>query len=136
MIRRALFAVAIAGLLVSGYLFITYTTGGPITCGVGHGCDTVRASEYASFFGIPTPAYGLLFYLLLAIGVIIRWQRGVLLLTALGLLTSAYLTYLEAFVIHAYCLWCLVSAGLTVIAFMLALLESRKKVVLEDGNNE
>ena len=128
--RRLLFAIAVIGLVVSGYLFITYTTGGPIQCGVGHGCDTVRASAYASFFGVPTPVYGLLFYLLLAIGVIIRWQRGLLILTGVGLITSAYLTYLEAFVIHAWCFWCVVSALLTVAAFLLTLYS------VDHGNNK
>jgi uncharacterized membrane protein len=127
--RQLLFAVAIAGLLVSGYLFITYTSGGPITCGLGHGCDTVRASEYASFFGVPTPVYGLVFYLLLAIGVIIRWQRGLLLLTTGGLVVSAYLTYLEAFVVEAWCTWCVASAVITIAAFVLTLYSS------EHGNN-
>jgi uncharacterized membrane protein len=43
-----------------------------------------------------------------------------------GLAFSAYLTYLEAFVIHAWCQWCVVSAALAVLVFILALPEFRR----------
>jgi len=124
--RIPLFAVAIAGLFVSGYLYITYTSEASIVCGVGHGCDTVRLSPYASFFGVPTPAYGILFYLLLATAALLstpanrRWIRLPLsLLTGSGLLVSAGLTYIEAFVIDAWCVWCVASALLALAAFIL-----------------
>lgn len=131
--RIPLFSIAVLGLLVSGYLFVTYTSGGPIACGVGHGCDTVRASEYSSFFGIPTPAYGLVFYLVLAIAALLatpanrRWIRWPLsLLTGIGLAVSAGLTYIEAFVIDAWCVWCVVSALLALAAFILVWFRSWK----------
>jgi len=121
--RRILFVIAILGLLVSGYLAVVYITGGPIVCGEAHGCETVRASQYSSFIGIPTPLFGVIFYLLLAAGAILftpgnrrRLAWPLALLTAIGLLTSAWLTYLEAFVINAWCFWCVISALLTVAA--------------------
>ena len=127
--RRLLFTVAIAGLLVSGYLFIAYATGGPILCNTGHGCDVVRGSEYASFWGIPTPAYGMVYYILLAVGALLatseRWSRmrwGLLALTTSGAAVSAYLTYLEAYVIEAWCSWCVASAVLAAAAYVLVLL--------------
>lgn len=123
--KYLLFATAIVGLAVSGYLFVAYTTGGPITCGVGHGCDTVRASEYSSFFGIPTPVFGLIFYLLMAIGVIIKRWDLLKWLTLGGLIVSGYLTYLEAFVINAWCFWCVVSAILSVVAFVIVWLRMK-----------
>jgi uncharacterized membrane protein len=120
--RRILFIVAILGLLVSGYLVITHVFGGPILC-AGHGCETVRASSYSHLLGIPTPFYGIVFYLLLATGALL-WstQPGqvalpLLVLTGVGLAMSAWLTYLEAFVIHAWCLWCVASALLSLAAF-------------------
>jgi uncharacterized membrane protein len=118
--ERSLFGVAIFGLLVSGYLLYSYTAGGPIVCGVGHGCDTVRASEYASFLGLPTPLFGVIFYLLLGMAVTLRKRWAVQVLASVGILVSAYLTYLEAFVIEAWCLWCVVSALLTLVAGVLA----------------
>jgi len=124
--RIPLFITAILGLLVSGYLFVTYTTGGPIICSGYHGCDIVRTSEYAELLGLPTPLYGLVFYFLLAVGALLsgagtrRWlQLPLSLLTGVGLLASGWFTYLEAFVIDAWCIWCVASAVLTVVAFWL-----------------
>lgn len=123
-IRYVLFAVGIVGLLVSSYLLYTYVTGGPILCGDGS-CEVVRASEYASIVGIPTPLYGVVFYVLLIVGALLwvppyeaRRRYALLILTGVGLVVSFGLTYIEAFVIHAWCRWCVVSAVLTVIAFL------------------
>ena len=125
MYRISLFALALVGLFVSTYLLYTYVFGGPIVC-TGHGCETVRASAQAYFFGLPTPAYGVLFYVGAAV---LAWLIGVvkglwfkytlLLWTAVGLLVSAYLTYLEAFVIEAWCLWCVASAIVATLMWLL-----------------
>ena len=109
--RRGLFAVA---LLVLGYLYIGYTSGAPLRCGTDHGCEAVRASEYAAFLGWPTPLYGLVFYLLLALlalgatPVTAAWLKLPLAIhTGLGLVVSLWLTYLEAFVVElgVYGVW-------------------------------
>lgn len=124
--RKLLFLVAIAGLLVSGYLYVGYTEVGPIPCPLSGGCEVVRASQYAQFFGLPTPLYGVVFYLLLALGALLlpRYRAALriplLVLTGIGLAVSLYLSYLEAYVVRAWCTWCVVSAVLTVIAFGLA----------------
>jgi uncharacterized membrane protein len=124
-LRIALFILAMAGLLISSYLTYAYVFGGPILCNGGHGCEEVRASQQANFFGVPTPAYGVLFYVVLAglawlIGVVKEsWLLGALRLwTAGGVVVSAYLTYLEAFVINAWCWWCVASAVVATLAFL------------------
>lgn len=125
-IRLAIFAVAILGMLVSGYLLMAYLSEGPIVCSAGGGCDAVRASSYSFIVGVPTPAFGLLYYLLLALGAISVRERNkkvmraaYLILTGVGLAVSAYLSYLEAFVILAWCMWCVSSAVLTLVAWAL-----------------
>lgn len=125
--RMSLFLVAMLGLIVSSRLLIAYTSSDPYVCSIDGGCDKVRLSEYASFFGVSTPVYGLVYYGLLALGVIalavrpgdwwVKW--GMILLTGVGLAVSVWLTYLEAFVILAWCYWCLASAILTLVAFAL-----------------
>jgi uncharacterized membrane protein len=42
-------------------------------------------------------------------------------MASIGLVFTAYLTYLEAFVIHAWCQWCLVSAALVALIFLLSI---------------
>ncbi len=122
--HKLLLAVAVLGMAISGHLLIEYQSAGPMVCLAGQGCDTVRASRFSSFFGLPTPSYGLAYYLVLGVMAavwtpaqarLLTWSLS--LLTGMGLTASAYLTYLEAFVIAAWCSWCVISAVLTAVAF-------------------
>ncbi len=132
--RISLFVLGIIGLLISTYLLGVYVLGGPIKCYGGHGCDIVRASEYASFLGIPTPAYGAVFYVVLLSATLLikekptkRLKQFLQLHTTIGLVVSGYLTYLEAFVIHAWCLWCVASATVATLAFLVVCLYTEQK---------
>ena len=131
MTRRMLTTlVALVGLFVALYLAL-YKTGviGTLACGSG-GCDTVQTSRWADFLGIPVAVWGVGFYAvvftLAFAGTLERWAESralslvVLVLTAWGVLFSAWLTYLELFVIHAICRWCVVSAVIAVVLFALA----------------
>ena len=113
-------ALALLGLFASLYLLWVYTSPSrPIVC-LGTGCDAVRASAYSSLFGIPIPVYGVIAYTALALLifaetlVVAPLSRYIRLLVALGsgvgFLFSLYLSYLEKFVIHAWCAWCVTSA--------------------------
>lgn len=123
--NKPLLLIAFLGLLVSGYLFVTYVSPIPIVCGPSGGCHTVQASQYASHFGLPTPAYGMLYYFALGIMASL-WNKDntrvlfplIVFTTGTGLAVSAYLTYLEAFVVQAWCTWCVVSAMLATAAFL------------------
>jgi len=92
----------------------------PQCAGLGD-CAFVQASSYAKVFGIPIALLGFLAYLvILALAVAAYFfldeERGTLAQQALfglalaGTLYSAYLTFIEAFVLHAYCIYCLISA--------------------------
>ena len=56
--------------------------------------------------------------------------------TGVGLLFSIWLTYLELFVINAICMWCVVSAILAAILFVLSWLDRRDVTALRDGGVE
>jgi len=125
-------AVAAAGVLVAGYLAVTKLLGGAAAfCTAGGGCDVVQASRYAVLLGVPTALWGALAYAavgtLAALGLTKgRWLAAfVVAAGAVGF--SAYLTWLELFVIRALCGYCLVSAVLAV-ALLAALLWSRPMV--------
>jgi uncharacterized membrane protein len=130
MTRRMLAALlALVGVFVALYLAL-YKAGflGTIACGTG-GCETVQLSRWASFLGFPVAFWGVAYYALvftlLFAAVQERWadSRGLALatviVTAWGVLFSAWLTYLELFVIHAICRWCVFSAVLAVVLFAL-----------------
>lgn len=123
--RRTLaFALALLGLFDSLYLLWVYTSPSiPMVC-LGGGCDTVRASHYSHILGVPVPVYGVVFYLVLAAMLFFatRATRPVLLSVAgVGVAVSAVLTGLEAFVIHAWCLWCVIQALAVTLIFLLLL---------------
>ncbi|HSS35033.1 MAG TPA: vitamin K epoxide reductase family protein [Patescibacteria group bacterium] len=114
-------AIAAVGVAIAAYLTVTKLSGGLPVCGPSHGCEDVALSVYSSIFGIPTAAFGLLFSTVVALLGLGWWRlgdrRAVIAAYGLGLfgiLFVAYLTYLELFVIHAICVWC-VGYGLTVV---------------------
>ena|SRR5215212_3878806 len=117
-LRVALGMLAALGLFISAYLTWTYFMGvAPVCVGASGGCETVQSSRYAAILGVPVSVIGLLGCAGLLFSAVQRGAGGVylgLLIALVGTLFSAYLAYLEEFVIHALCQWCLASAGLIV----------------------
>jgi uncharacterized membrane protein len=131
--RMAIAVFALAGLLIAGYLLLyKFQVLSNLACGSG-GCETVQASPWAVFVGVPVPAWGVAGYLMILVlalaGLQPRFARSravstLLLLSAtIAFLFSMYLTAIEAFRIHAWCRWCVGSAVVATILFALSLLE-------------
>ncbi len=109
---------ALIGTLIALYLLLHDLGLSSIICPIA-GCDKVQASEYSKWFGIPVAAFGLVgFITLLGLSVIGLFKPRVLNLpirtlivtiSSLGLIAYIPLTYLELFVIHAVCFWCVTS---------------------------
>lgn len=126
---NVLLLLAALGTAVAAYLtFVALDTNvEPFCSGVGD-CHTVQSSEYATVGPIPVAVLGLGMYLgLLGLIGARRFARGgadprlALLTFALalsGALYSAYLTYLELFVIDAICVWCVISATIVTAIFV------------------
>lgn len=126
---RGIVLISLIGLFVAVYLLL-YQMGfyGALLCGAGS-CEVVQASKYARFLGLPVPLLGTLWYAgvlvlaFLALGPASGRRRVEMLLALVaigGLLFSMYLTGIELLVLHAVCMWCVVSAVLTVAIFVLA----------------
>lgn len=120
---------AFFGLADSVYLTQQKLSGTPLLCDIQDlsGCNIVAASQYSSIFGIPLSEFGVLFYgvlfLLAALELVIfdRLLRRILQVAALiGILSSLYFTFLQIFVINAFCIYCFVSAFITFVIFILA----------------
>lgn len=134
--------VSLAGLLLGLYLTL-YKFGfiGSLACGVTS-CETVQTSKWSVFLGLPVATWGAGFYAVMLILAIAGLQpryaesRGLSLafvvLTSWGLLFTAWLNYLEAFVIHAWCEWCLGSAAMVLILFGLTVADYRETQGLEE----
>jgi uncharacterized membrane protein len=128
--------MSLLGLFVSAYLYL-YKIGriGALACGSG-GCETVQTSQWSRFAGVEVALIGLLGYAALFVVAMIalqpapvgrRWPADLLAaLAAGGVLFTAYLTYLELFVIRAICRWCVGSGAIIVSVLILALLARRR----------
>jgi uncharacterized membrane protein len=122
-LRLAAGLVAVAGLVVAGYLTWVHFDDAALVCVAGGGCETVQESEYAEVAGVPVALLGLGAYA--AILVLVAWDTpparlGAAMLALVGLVFSMYLLALQLFVIDAICVWCL--ANDVVIAPLLAAL--------------
>lgn len=118
-LQLAAAGVALAGLADAVYLTVHHYTATPVPCSIIEGCETVLSSPYAEIAGIPLAAFGALAYfaafslaLLTAFGDRRMWTFFGVLVVLMGLFT-AWLIYLQAVVIGAFCQFCLISAATT-----------------------
>jgi uncharacterized membrane protein len=127
-LNRIIFILSIFGICIASYVLYSYVTGSPIVC-VNQGCDLVRKSQYANVLGLPVPLYGLLGYTIISIlsflfTTNVSWKSKIPLTRFVisfgGFLFVSYLTYLEAFVIKGWCMWCVFSAIIMTTVFILS----------------
>jgi len=127
---RPVVVLALAGMLVTGYLTITSTvTAQPLFCGEGSACDLIQQSHWSFLLGLPVALWGFVFYALMAAVAglgrprLKRWQR-LWLLAFFGTVFSLYLTAAGWLALEAFCLWCVVSLG--IVTAILAILTLRR----------
>lgn len=126
----ALPGLALVGAGVAFYLAFIETTGSEAVCGPVGDCNAVQQSSYAMLFGVlPVGVLGLLGYLVIlalwawqylsnaSLSEKIGWMLPAI--TFFGVAFSAYLTFLEPFVIGAICMWCMTSAWIMTILLFL-----------------
>jgi len=136
--RMAAALLSLAGFFVSLYLYL-YKIGriGTLACGTG-GCETVQTSPFSRFLGLEVALYGVVGYLVLLVLSMDTLRRPaaaissrlLLILSGAGLAFTIYLTYLELFVIKAICRWCVGSAVIITLIFIVALLDWRRPAAL------
>jgi uncharacterized membrane protein len=118
-LHSAIALLAIAGLTDSIYLLIKHLTGEDVTCIASSGCGEVLSSAYSKIGSIPLGAVGAVGYfiafslaLLTAFGS--SGARTLLRLQVAGMFcVTLWLLYVQAFILHAFCDYCLLSAALT-----------------------
>lgn len=133
--RMTIAALALIGAFVATYLML-YKIGaiGHLACGLGS-CERVNISRWATFLGAPVAAWGIAFYvatLVVAIaGTSPAWigrrEISIVLavMSAVGVAFSAWLTYLELYVIGAVCRYCVVSAVIVTLILLVSIADLR-----------
>jgi len=124
-LRIAIGVLTVIGIGIGTYLTYTHYAKLNVLCLSSGGCETVQHSSYSKLAGIPVATLGLAGYIGIFISLWIRGELGRMIgfgLALIGFLFSMYLTYREAFTIHAYCQWCLGSATImTLLAILTAI---------------
>jgi uncharacterized membrane protein len=116
--------LATFGLGVATYIAIADSGGGsPVCVAGGHGCRTVAESSYSHLAGVNIAIFGIAGYVVLLACALLRgdWPRmGGFAISLVGFGYSLYLTYLELFTIDAVCQWCVASAVLMTLLFLVS----------------
>lgn len=123
--------LSLAGMGISGYLTWAHLAHRSVICGQSQGCDIVQQSVYSEIGGVPVALLGLLAYSGLFLLTLVQ-DRGpesvqdyvplaIFGVALVGVLYSAYLTYLELYVIYAICQWCVTQAVVITLILLLSL---------------
>ncbi len=131
-LKPVILALSALGIILSLYLtYIHFTESHAAFCAAGTDCDTVRQSGFSTIMGVPVAALGVAGYSVILIVFLISMKKRIkwlllYILALAGFVFSAYLTYIELFVIKAVCMYCIVSAVLMTIIFI-ALIKAKSE---------
>jgi uncharacterized membrane protein len=123
--------LSLIGLGDAIYLTVQDLTGQTLRCTIVSGCNEVLSSPYAHIGSFPLAALGAIaYFFVFSLSILVAFGYGfartfVLVLLVAMFLTSLWLLYLQAFVIHHFCQYCLLSAAVTTTLTALVLIVSR-----------
>jgi uncharacterized membrane protein len=129
--------IALIGIADAVYLTVHHYTAEPVPCSIVAGCETVLTSQYATIGEIPLAAFGAAAYfiafslaLLAGFGNRLMWTLFGIQVILMSVFT-AWLVYLQGFVLGAFCQFCLLSAATTatlLIIFVFSKIGGRSRV--------
>lgn len=113
--------VSLVGLGDAIYLTIQDLTGETLRCTIISGCSEVLGSKYAHIGSMPLASLGALAYFaFFSLGILAAFGYSfarplLLVLVSIMFVMSLWLLYLQAFVIHHFCQYCLLSAAVSIV---------------------
>jgi len=129
-LRLASLLFVVIGLLDAAYLSYVKVINSQVFCGTSQQCEIVNNSSYSEIAGVPIAYLGFGAYLVIGLLHTLEtrdqsYQRNVPLiifgLSLTGVLYSAYLTYIEIAVLRAICPYCVVSAVVILLIFLISI---------------
>ncbi len=110
---------SLAGLADALYLTVEHLTGNSVRCTVTSGCSEVLGSAYASIGSVPVAGLGALaYFIVFSLATLAAFGHGwtkrlLAAVVAMMLATTLWLLFVQAFILHAFCQYCLLSAAVT-----------------------
>jgi len=118
--------LAVLGFIDASYLTIEHYSDASVVCFIINTCDLVLQSSYATVGSVPVSLLGVAYYLGIFLFSLMSFIRkneklffATALLTVFGLLASLWFIYIQLFIIHSLCFYCLFSALDSIILFIL-----------------
>ena len=128
MSKRVLAIALIAFLGMMDTFYISIKRGGPpVACHVTKGCNDVLTSKYSTLAGIPLSWFGLAFYLAVFSCAVFdlsgaaSWAHLIFWPALSAFVISLSLVGVQAFILHAFCEYCLISALFSTLIFLLSI---------------
>ena len=107
-----LLILSLAGFFDSAYLTILHYKNIIPPCQIAKGCETVLTSQFSTIFGIPIALLGSLFFLVLIFLLLLKKNHYFKPLALSGAIVGVILFYIQAFVLHAFCQYCLLTEAI------------------------
>jgi uncharacterized membrane protein len=124
---------AAGGFGVALYIFHTKKHKHQLVCPVGSNCNVVMTSQYSKFLGVSLEYWGMFYYSVIFVTYVILifaphllselFLSGLIMLTVGAFLFSLYLLFVQAFILRQWCIWCLLSAMLSITIFIVSLIK-------------
>ncbi|MDP4038660.1 MAG: vitamin K epoxide reductase family protein [bacterium] len=123
----AISILSVVGLADSAFLTREHFAHTTLNCTVTKGCEKVLSSSYATIFNIPVALFGVIFYffmLILTVHFLFNTinKKLLLLVASLGVISSVYLLSIQAFVLKAWCQYCLLADLTALVIFTLSVI--------------
>jgi uncharacterized membrane protein len=129
LIRVAILALGVCGFLVAKHIRNHKIKNTPLVCPIRFDCHTVVHSDYSRFLGIPVEVLGMIYYGLVSLSYLFFiFMPGIMPITLVNFLIAAtliaflfslYLIAVQIFILKKGCSWCIVSAFISALIFIL-----------------
>ena len=138
-LARTSLVLACLGILDASYLLIYKMTSNNAMCLGNGGCHDVNFSPYSQIAGIPVSLFGLVAYLAMAVIPLLEGRLRIVKdngpltifgISLAGTVFTGYLTWIELYVIHRLCPFCVASAIIITLIFILAVVRLVKQTAL------